>query len=75
MGESTSMRSLTTGATFSAMISCWGPIQMACGMISPKKRTAVTEMITAHKDGTKRSRKMGKASIAVAFDSNKVASR
>ena len=75
MGPSTNMRSLTTGATFSAIISCWGPMQIACGMISPKKRTAVTEMITAHKEGTRRSRKRGKASIAVAFDSNKVTNK
>ena len=75
MGPSTSISSFTTGATFSAMISCWGPMQIACGMISPKKRTAVTEMITAHKEGTRRSKKMGKASMAVAFDSNKVTNK
>jgi hypothetical protein len=69
------MRTLMTGATFSAMISYWGPMQIAWGMISPKKRTAVTEMITAHKEGTRRSRKMGRASMAVAFDINKVTNR
>ena len=50
-------------------------MQMACGMISPKKRTAVTEMITAHNEGTRRSRKMGKVSIAVAFDSSNVTNK
>ena len=69
------MRTLMTGATFSAMMSYWGPMQIACGMISPKKRTAVTEMITAHKEGTRRSRKMGRASMAVAFDINNVTNR
>ena len=30
-----------------AILSCWGPVQIACGMISPKKSTQVTEIMTA----------------------------
>jgi len=48
---------------------------MAWGIISPKKSTAVTEIMTAQSEGTKRSRKIGKASIAVAFESRRVTKR
>jgi hypothetical protein len=44
-------------------------------MISPKKRTIVTEINTAQKDGTNLSRNIGSASIAVAFDNSSVTSR
>jgi len=44
-------------------------------MISPKKSTAVTDISTAQKEGTRASRKMGSASIAVAFESNRVTNK
>jgi len=50
-------------------------MQMACGMISPKKSTAVTDMTTAQKDGTRASKKMGRASMAVAFERSRVTRR
>lgn len=44
-------------------------------MISPKKSTAVTEIRTAQNEGTSLSRKIGRASIAVALDNKRVTSR
>jgi hypothetical protein len=44
-------------------------------MTSPKKRTAVTEMMIAHIEGTISSRKMGSASIAKALERSKVTNR
>jgi len=66
------MRMLTTGATPSAMANYWGPVQTAWGITSPKKRTAVTEMMTAQTEGTIRSRKIGRASMAAALERRRV---
>jgi hypothetical protein len=44
-------------------------------MISPNKRTAVTDIMIAHKEGTISSKKIGRASIAKAFDNSKVTNK
>jgi hypothetical protein len=44
-------------------------------MTSPKKSTAVTEMMMAHTEGTIESKKIGSASIAKALDRSKVTKR
>lgn len=48
---------------------------MAYGMTSPKKRMAVTEMMTARTAETILSRKMGRASIAKALQIRRVTSK
>jgi hypothetical protein len=71
----TNIKNLTKGATFSAIINCLGPVQTAYGITSPKKRTAVTDIITAQIDGTIASKKIGRASIAKAFESRSVTNK
>lgn len=68
------MRALTMGVISSAMNNQLGPVQIAQGMTSPKNRTAVTDIIIAHTEGTNASKKIGKASMAKAFESSKVTS-
>lgn len=75
MMPSASIKNLTAGAIFSAIMSYYGPMQMAWGIISPKKSTIVTEIKTAYKDGTRASRKIGSASIAVALAKRRVTSK
>ena len=41
-------------------------------MISPKAKTAVTDIATAQKEGTRASKNIGRASIAAAFARSKV---
>jgi hypothetical protein len=50
-------------------------MQIAWGIISPKKSTIVTDINTAQKEGTSLSRKMGNASMAVAFDRSRVTNK
>ena len=47
-------------------------VHSACGMISPKNSTAVTEMPMAAAGDTTRSRKMGSASMQMALASSRV---
>jgi hypothetical protein len=44
-------------------------------MTSPPKRTAVTEIMIAQMEGTMASKNMGSASMAKAFDNNRVTSK
>ena len=71
-GASTTMHSLTTGAIAAAIRSFDGPVKSAAGMISPTKRTAVTEMRTAIVLGTSASRKIGIASFASELSTSSV---
>ena len=73
-GDSTTMHSLTTGAIAAAIRSFDGPVKSAAGMISPTKRTAVTEMRTAIVLGTSASRKIGIASFASELSTSSVTS-
>lgn len=47
-------------------------MQTAWGMTSPKNKTAVTDIIIAHNDGTSSSKNIGRASMANAFDKSRV---
>lgn len=66
------MSILTTGVIISAITNQFGPVHNAYGITSPKKSTAVTDIIIAHTDGTKASKNIGKASIAKALERSKV---
>ncbi len=50
-------------------------VKMEAGMISPKKRTAVTEMMMAAQDGTSWSRASGRASQKRALQRSRVTRR
>jgi hypothetical protein len=50
-------------------------VHIACGITSPKKRTAVTDTMIAHREGIIASKKIGRASIAKAFDNSKVTNK
>mmetsp|Transcript_73436 Transcript_73436/g.192576 ORF Transcript_73436/g.192576 Transcript_73436/m.192576 type:complete len:264 (+) Transcript_73436:1322-2113(+) len=67
MGERAHSTNWTSGANFAAILSCPLPVKIAEGMISPKRRTRVTDMITASQEGTIWSRKSGRASLASEF--------
>ena len=69
------IRKETLGVTIEAIFSCCGPVHTACGIISPKNRTHVTEIMIAQTEGTIASRNIGKASIANALHNNKVTSK
>lgn len=69
------MRTLINGDIPSAIWSYLGPVQTAWGITSPKNNTAVTEIITAHTEGTILSKKIGSASMAVALESNNVTNK
>ena len=52
-----------------------GPVQMAWGPISPKIKTAVTDITTATTSGTSKLRQSGKASIAAEFATRSVTNK
>ena len=62
----------TTPLRLAAILSLEGPVKMAAGMISPTKRTTVTEMRMAYSPGTSSSMKSGSASLAKALSSSSV---
>ena len=66
---------LTNGTINSATYSYLGPVHTAWGITSPKKRTAVTEIMIAHIEGKIESKKIGRASMAHAFESSRVTSK
>ena len=68
------MLTLTVPLILSAIWICAGPVQYACGKISPKITTKIVEIRIATNAGTILCKKTGKASMAKAFDTNKVPS-
>jgi len=63
---------LVRGAKNDAMAIWCGPTHAAWGIISPKNRTAVTEMMIAMYEGTNESKNIGSASRQQALEINKV---
>ena len=62
------MKNCTTAEKADAMRSCDGPVKMADGKISPKTSTSVTDKTTAIQGaGTRRSKKIGRASLTPAL--------
>ena len=68
-------RNLTKGANALAILSWFGPVQIAYGITSPKNKTAVTDIMIAQTEGTSSSRKIGSASIAHALERSKVTNK
>ena len=64
-----------TGDMDAAILIYCGPVHTAWGIIYPKKSTAVTEIRIAKIEGTRASRKMGRASMAAALQSRSVTSK
>lgn len=62
------------GAIWYAIFTYFGPVQSACGMISPKSRISTTEISTAIADENIWSRKIGRVSIAAALQRSNVTS-
>jgi hypothetical protein len=68
------MSALTIGQKKTAILIWLGPVQSACGIISPKANTPVTDRIIATYEGTSRSRHKGRASTQTALQSKSVTS-
>mmetsp|Transcript_78272 Transcript_78272/g.162576 ORF Transcript_78272/g.162576 Transcript_78272/m.162576 type:complete len:243 (+) Transcript_78272:1438-2166(+) len=60
---------------FAAKVICIGPVKMAEGIISPHSRTNVTETRRARIGGMRSSRKIGRASFAMALSRRSVTSK
>jgi hypothetical protein len=69
------INSFTNGKEHSAIAIYFGPIQILYGITSPKNKTAVTDRSTAYHDGTSLSRKIGRASRAIALQNKSVTRR
>jgi len=71
-GARSAIAATTTGARRAAIRNFPGPVKKALGMISPKKRTAVTLRRIAAQLGAIASRKRGSASFANEFTRSSV---
>lgn len=68
------MKTLTKGVNFSAMMSYFGPVQIAYGMISPAKIINITDIRMAKAGGTTLSKNIGNDSMQKALPISKVQS-
>jgi hypothetical protein len=68
------MNTLTKGVSFSAMISYFGPVHTAYGMISPANIIKITDIRTAKAGGTTLSKNIGRDSMQKAFPISNVQS-
>mmetsp|Transcript_69349 Transcript_69349/g.200906 ORF Transcript_69349/g.200906 Transcript_69349/m.200906 type:complete len:271 (-) Transcript_69349:50-862(-) len=75
IGMPTMRTKFTSGTMAAAKVSCFGPVKIAEGIISPKINTTVTDKTTANQEGTKPSRNSGNASFAAELSNNKVTNK